>query len=123
MVTQAIILAGGKGERLRPLTEDRHKGMIEIAGKPMHLWQIEWLKAHGITDFILAVGYKHEVTEEFFGNGSKFGVKIKYSVEDKLLGSAGAIRKALNETQLNQPFIVTNADIITQFNLTKMIDQ
>ncbi len=123
MITQAIILAGGKGERLRPLTEDRHKGMIEIAGKPMHLWQIEWLKSHGITDFILAVGYKHEVTEKFFGDGSKFGVKIKYSVEDKLLGSAGAIKKALNENsdQITKPFIVTNADIITQFDLAKML--
>ena len=87
MIKAAIILAGGKGERLRPLTDDRPKVMIELAGKPIILWQIEWLKSFGIQKFVIASGYKHEVIEEFLGDGSKFNVEIFYSVEDEPLGT------------------------------------
>src|SRR3989344_7791153 len=102
MVKCAIILAGGKGERLRPLTNDRPKVMIDLAGKPIILWQIEWLKSHGIKTFVVASGYKHEVIEEFLGDGSKFGVKIFYSVEDKPLGTGGATKKAFQHEALKE---------------------
>ena len=123
MIKAAIILAGGKGERLRPLTDDRPKVMIELAGKPIILWQIEWLKSFGIQKFVIASGYKHEVIEEFLGDGSKFNVEIFYSVEDEPLGTGGATKKAFQHEALKEieDLVVTNGDIITQFDISKMI--
>src|SRR3990167_7678460 len=96
MVNCAIILAGGKGERLRPYTNDRPKVMVEVAGKPILAWQIEWLKSQGITKFVLTVSYKYEVVQEYFGDGSEFGIEIDYSIEDSPLGRGGGIKKAFN---------------------------
>lgn len=123
MVKCAIILAGGKGERLRPLTDDRPKVMVELAGKPIILLQIEWLKKYGITTFIVASGYKSEVIEKFLGDGKKFGVRIFYSVEDEPLGTGGAIKKGLGHPELEnvKDLVVTNGDIVTQFDISKMI--
>lgn len=123
MVTCAIILAGGKGERLRPLTNDRPKVMVEVAGKPILVWQIEWLKSHGITNFVLTVSYKHEVVQKFLGDGSKLGIKVSYSIEEKPLGRGGAIKKALKDPILkdSQNVVVTNGDVVTKFNLSNMI--
>src|SRR3990167_3620714 len=98
MVNCAIILAGGKGERLRPLTNDRPKVMVEVAGKPILAWQIEWLKSHGITKFILTVSYKYQVIQEYFGDGSKFNIEVDYSIEDTPLGRGGAIKKAFTSS-------------------------
>ena len=122
-IKAAIILAGGKGERLRPLTDDRPKVMIELAGKPIILWQIEWLKSFGIQKFVIASGYKHEVIEEFLGDGSKFNVEIFYAVEDEPLGTGGATKKAFQHEALKEieDLVVTNGDIITQFDISKMI--
>lgn len=124
MITKAIILAGGKGERLRPLTNDRPKVMVEVAGKPIIQRQIEWLKNYGITTFIIAAGYKSEVIEKFLGDGSKFGVKVFYSVEEAPLGTGGAIKKAFLHSEIvdEEDVVVTNGDIITEFDLQKMID-
>ena len=123
MIKHAIILAGGKGERLRPLTNDRPKVMVELAGKPILLWQIEWLKSHGVTKIILTVSYKHEVVEEFFRDGSKFGIEIDYSIEKKPLGRGGAIKKAFKSKLLGgiENVVVTNGDIITKLDLSKMM--
>src|SRR3989344_6578976 len=100
MVNSAIILAGGKGERPRPLTNHKPKVMVEVAGKPILAWQIEWLKSHGITKFVLTVSYKHEVVQEYFGDGSKFGIEIEYSIEETPLGRGGAIKKAFGSKLL-----------------------
>ena len=123
MIKAAIILAGGKGERLRPFTNDRPKVMVELSGKPIILWQIEWLRSFGIKTFVIASGYKHEVIEEFLGTGSKFGVEIFYSVEDEPLGTGGATKKAFQHEALKEAedLVVTNGDIITQFDISKMI--
>ena len=123
MIKAAIILAGGKGERLRPFTNDRPKVMVELFGKPIILWQIEWLKSFGIQKFVIASGYKHEVIEEFLGDGSKFNVEIFYYVEDEPLGTGGATKKAFQHEALKEieDLVVTNGDIITQFDISKMI--
>ena len=123
MVNCAIILAGGKGERLRPYTNDRPKVMVEVAGKPILAWQIEWLKSHGITKFILTVSYKHEVVEQYFGDGSKFGIEIDYSIEDTPLGRGGGIKKAFKSRLIDGSFdvVVCNGDIITKLDLSMMI--
>ncbi len=114
MVAVAIILAGGKGERLRPLTNDRPKTMVEVAGKPMTLWQIEWLKKFGVKKFILTLSYKAEVVQEYFGDGSKFGIEIDYSVEETPLGRGGAIKQAFKSrlAEKEDNLLVLNGDIM-----------
>lgn len=123
-VTTAIILAGGKGERLRPLTNNRPKVMIEVAGKPILVWQMEWLKSHGITNFVLTVSYKYEVIQEYIGDGSKFGIKVDYSIEASPLGRGGAIKKGFQSdlAKNEQDVVITNGDIITKLDLSKMIE-
>src|SRR5258708_596297 len=123
MVTHAIILAGGKGERLRHIAGPLPKPMIDMGGKPMLLWQIEWLKSHGITNFVLAVSYKRDVIKRFFGDGSEFGVTIKYSIETEPLGRGGAIKKAWQEPSIKdqQTIVATNADEMTNADLGEMI--
>src|SRR3989337_2738350 len=113
---RAIILAGGKGERLRPFTDDRPKVMVEVAGKPKLAWPIEWLKSHGITKFVLTVSYMYEVVQNYFGDGSKFGIEVDYSIEETPLGRGGGIKKAFKSSLLtNSPdVVVCNGDIITK---------
>lgn len=124
MVNCAIILAGGKGERLRPYTNDRPKVMVEVAGKPILAWQIEWLKSFGITKFVLTVSYKYEVIQEYFGDGSKFGIEVDYSIEETPLGRGGGIKKAFQSKLVSDQtdVVVCNGDIITKLNLTEMIN-
>ena len=125
MINSAIILAGGKGERLRPYTNDRPKVMVELDGKPILAWQIEWLKSNGITKFVLTVSYKHEVVQNYFGNGSKFGIEVDYSVEETPLGRGGGIKKAFKSPLISDEtdVVVCNGDIITKLDLSKMIDE
>lgn len=123
MVNSAIILAGGKGERLRPLTNDRPKVMVELDGKPIMAWQIDWLKSHGITKFVLTVSYKHEVVEQYFEDGSKFGIEVDYSIEETPLGRGGGIKKAFKSPLISSDtdVVVCNGDIITKLDSGKMI--
>lgn len=123
MVNCAIILAGGKGERLRPYTNDRPKVMVEVSGKPILLWQIEWLKSYGVTKFVITASYKYEVIKEYFEDGSKFGTTIEYSIEETPLGRGGAIKKAFQAKILAGAanIVVTNGDIITKMNLSGML--
>ncbi len=125
MINCAIILAGGKGERLRPYTNDRPKVMVEVAGKPILAWQIKWLKSFGITKFVLTVSYKYEVVKEYFGDGSKFGIEIDYSIEDTPLGRGGGIKKAFKSKLVEgeEDVVVCNGDIITKLDLSKMIEE
>ncbi|MBI2595148.1 nucleotidyltransferase family protein [Candidatus Daviesbacteria bacterium] len=124
MIQTAIILAGGKGERLRPYTDDKPKVMVEIAGKPILLWQINWLKSHGICKFIITLSYKYEVVQDFFRSGKKFGIEIDYSIEEQPLGRGGAIKKAFGSplAKNEENVVVTNGDIITKMNLLKMMN-
>ncbi len=125
MINCAIILAGGKGERLRPYTNDRPKVMVELDGKPILAWQIEWLKSFGITKFVLTVSYKYEVVKEYFGDGSKFGIEIDYSIEETPLGRGGGIKKAFKSKLVEgeEDVVVCNGDIITKLDLSKMIEE
>ena len=89
--TQVIILAGGLGTRLRPVTETIPKVMVDILGKPFLEYKINQIKKFGIRNIILCVGYLGEIIEDYFGKGDKFGVNIRYAYEKELLGTAGAI--------------------------------
>ncbi len=116
---QAIILAGGLGTRLRPLTDETPKPLLPIKGKPIIEHAINNFKKHGIKDIILSVGFKADKIKEYFGDGSKFGVNISYCVEDEPLGTGGAIKKAAEN--INETFIAINGDNLSDADWTEII--
>lgn len=109
-----VIMAGGLGTRLGELTKDVPKPMLEVGGKPILLHIINNFKSQGFSKFILCVNYKSEIIENYFGNGSSFGVEILYTKESKRMGTAGAL--SLIDIELNEPFLVVNGDLITEIN-------
>jgi NDP-sugar pyrophosphorylase family protein len=118
----ALILAGGRGERLRPLTSDRPKPMILLAGRPILEHQLEWLRGEGVTDVILLCGYLHEVISSHFGDGSRWGLRIAYSVEGEPLGRGGAFKKGFELVPPDMPFVIgTNGDNVTEQPLAPMV--
>ncbi|MBU6455573.1 MAG: nucleotidyltransferase family protein [Cyanobacteria bacterium REEB67] len=120
-MTHVIILAGGKGERMRPVTEDRPKSMVSVMGKPLLACLFQWLSAYGLRNITLAVGYRHEVIQDYFGDGSSHGVNLNYLVEDEPLGSGGALKNALRFlSPLKEPVLVVNGDAITNLNLSDL---
>jgi NDP-sugar pyrophosphorylase family protein len=120
----AIILAGGKGERLRPLTGDRPKSMVLLLGKPILEYQVDWLRDNGVTDIIIACGYLHEVIEEYFADGRRWGVRVRYSVEDEPLGRGGGLKLAHRLVSADAPFVIgANGDNVHTQPLAPMIRQ
>jgi NDP-sugar pyrophosphorylase family protein len=117
-----IILAGGKGERLRPLTADRPKAMVEILGVPLLGYQVRWLQTQGITDIIVACGYRHEVIEDYFGAGEKWGVRVQYAVESQPLGRGGALKLAFRFLKAGEDMcLATNGDVVTNVRLAPLL--
>lgn len=118
---KALILAGGKGTRLTELTKGLiPKPMAEISGKPILLHAVERLKENGITDLYLSVGYLHEVIQDYFGDGSEFGVHIEYIVENEPLGSGGALYYL--KDVMNDDFFVCPGDSIFDVDFARMLD-
>ncbi len=112
---QVVVLAGGLGTRLRPLTNKHPKALIDVSGKPFLEYQLNWLSRHSLRDIVLCVGYLGEKVEAFAKDGSDFGARIKYSREkDKLLGTAGALKSA--EHMLKEDFCVLNGDSYLPIN-------
>ncbi|MEM3126735.1 MAG: nucleotidyltransferase family protein [Candidatus Woesearchaeota archaeon] len=116
---KAIILAGGKGERLRPLTLTTPKHLIKINGKTLLEYQFSLLKKYGITEITLSVGYLAEKYKEYYKDGSKFGVDIDYVVEEEPLGTAGCLR--LIKDKITKTTIVMNGDELRETNIDKLI--
>ena len=115
-----MILSGGRGKRLRPLTDTIPKSLIPINNTPIIEWSIKYLKKFGITDIILCTGYKTKQIEDYLNKKNNFGCKIEYSVEKEVLGTGGAIKKAIKKIS-DKSFIVINGDIITNIDLKKII--
>ena len=113
---KALILAGGMGKRLRPLTDDKPKPMIPISNKPILEWQIDWLKSHNIRDIVLCTGYMGDNISEYFGNGEKFDVNIEYSKEEEPLGTGGALMQSHSLLESHSNFLVMNGDIMTDID-------
>ncbi len=113
---KAIILAGGLGTRLRPLTFAIPKPLIPVGERPILEILIENLKGYGVTDIYLAVGYRAELIKVYFQDGQRFGVNIHYSQEDKRLGTAGPVRLIRDRFGLSEPVLVMNSDIMTKLN-------
>jgi mannose-1-phosphate guanylyltransferase len=116
---QALILAGGKGTRLRPLTVYTPKPIVPICNRPFLLYQIDTLRRAGITDITLSLSYQPNKIEQLLGDGSDFGVNLKYTVEPQPMGTAGAYKFA--EDLIRQPTVVFNGDILTDLDLKAMI--
>lgn len=116
---KAVILAGGFGKRLKPLTDTVPKPMVSIAGRPIIEWQIRWLKEYGIDQFVICVGYRKEAIINHIASGSKLGVNVGYAVEDIPLGTGGAIKNAYSLIG-TKDFLVVNGDILTNLDPTKL---
>jgi len=113
---KAIILAGGLGTRLRPLTFAIPKPLIPVGERPILEILIENLKTYGVTDIYLAVGYRAELIQLYFQDGQRFGVNIHYSQEEKRLGTAGPLRLIRDRFGIVEPVLVMNSDIMTKLD-------
>jgi D-glycero-alpha-D-manno-heptose-7-phosphate kinase len=116
-----VLMVGGQGVRLQPLTYDIPKPMLPIKGKPMIEYHIEWAKKHGIKDIIICSGYLSYVVENHFGDGSRYGVNIKYSVEKEPLGTAGPLKLA-KDIIGDSDFIMLHGDVLCKVDAKKLID-
>lgn len=117
---KAVILAGGFGKRLKPLTDQRPKPMIEVLDVPIVEWQVRWLRKFGVNEFVLCVGYMREQISDHIGDGSKFGVKIEYSVEEDALGTGGALKNAKDLLVGQDSFFMLNGDVLTELDPNKL---
>ncbi|MBI4036929.1 nucleotidyltransferase family protein, partial [Candidatus Daviesbacteria bacterium] len=123
-IKHAIILAGGKGERLRPHTNDRPKPMVEVGGKPILSYQLEQLKKAGIEEMVFAVSYQKEALQKHVNGGENYGVKVGYSVEEMPLGRGGAIKQAMKHLTGDwQDVVVANGDNLWQIDFPGLIAQ
>jgi mannose-1-phosphate guanylyltransferase len=122
-INKGILLVGGKGTRLAPLTDNTPKPMLKVAGKPVTEHQIIKARESGITDLVLATSYMAEVFEPYFGDGSRFGVSITYAVESEPLGTGGAIANAAQYLDLtdDESIAVFNGDVLSAHNLANQI--
>lgn len=117
---KAIIIAGGLGTRLRPLTYNRPKPIVSMMNKPFVVHQLELLKKHGINEIVLNLHYMPKNMEYILGDGSKFGVKLFYSIEKQPLGTAGAVKNAEQYFD-NDPLVILNGDTLTDINISEVI--
>ena len=119
----AILLVGGFGTRLMPLTKNTPKPMLTVAGVPVTEHQLAMAKSAGITEIVLATSYLSKVFIPYFGDGSKWGMKIKYAVEEKPLGTGGAIRNAAQLLESDESVVVLNGDVLSSHNVAEQIRQ
>ncbi len=117
---KAVIMAGGEGTRLRPITINRPKPMVAVVDRQAIHHIIELLKLHGITDIIITVQYLASTIQDYYSDGSNYGVNITYSVETSPLGTAGSVRHAMH--LLDEPFLVISGDALTDIDLTRVIE-
>lgn len=124
MVNSAIILAGGKGERLRPYTNDRPKPMVEVGGKPILYYQLSQLKKAGIKEVVFACSYKREALQKHLDSGEKYGIKAQFSVEETPLGRGGGIKKAMKMLPEDwEDAVVLNGDNLWKLDLKGMMEK
>ena len=120
-MVKAVILAGGKGERFGNISGEIPKVMASLNEKPLLEHTINWLKQNGVNEVVLCTGYKKEFIEDYFGNGEKFNVSIKYSHEDEPKGTGGALKLA--EKYLDETFVLINGDCLIDCDLKKAIEK
>src|SRR5437868_11876248 len=117
---RAVVMAGGEGTRLRPLTSNQPKPMVPIVGKPCMEHILELLRQHGLTDVVVTVAFLPQAIRSYFGNGESLGLSIEYSVEESPLGTAGSVRLASD--RLDDTFLVISGDALCDIDLGKIVD-
>ena len=117
---KAVILAGGEGTRLRPLTSNQPKPMMPLVNKPMMEHIVNLLQLHGFDDIVVTVAFLANQIRDYFGDGSDFGVTMRYATEDSPLGTAGSVRNASSE--LDDTFLVISGDVLTDIDLTAFVE-
>jgi mannose-1-phosphate guanylyltransferase len=118
---QALILAGGQGTRLRPLTSTIPKPVVPLVGRPFISYMLQWLHRHGVEDVILGCGFMADAVREVLGDGSGLGIRLRYLEEPKPLGTGGALKFA--EDLLDERFFMLNGDVLTDMDLTAQLEQ
>jgi dTDP-glucose pyrophosphorylase/predicted transcriptional regulator len=115
-----VLMVGGLGSRLRPLTEDTPKPMLRVGNKPILQTIVEKFAEYGFINIVMCVNYKSHIIQDYFGDGSAFGVKIEYVLEEQRMGTAGAL--SLLRCAPNEPFFVMNGDLLTNVNFEQLLD-
>ncbi len=116
---KAVIMAGGQGSRLRPLTINRPKPMVPLVDRPVMAHIVGLLRRHGFTDVVATLQYMADRVQDYFGDGSSFGIRLHYSVEEVPLGTAGSVKLA--QSYLDEPFLVISGDALTDFDLQAIL--
>ena len=116
---KAVVMAGGEGTRLRPLTSNQPKPMVPVFNKPIMLYIIELLKKHRLTDIVVTLQFMPQIIRNYFGDGGDIGVDLSYAVEQHPLGTAGSVKNA--QDHLDKTFLVISGDALTDIDLTKLI--
>src|SRR3954449_12919211 len=116
---RAVILAGGEGTRLRPLTSNQPKPMMPLVNRPMMEHIVGLLKRHGFDEIVVTLAFMPNAIRTYFGDGSEFGVRMVYATEEQPLGTAGSVRNAMDE--LDERFLVISGDVLTDIDLAKIV--
>ncbi len=117
-ITQAVLLVGGLGTRLRPLTYERPKALLPLLNRPLISYEIELFARHGVTDLVMAVSYEARAIKAELGDGSRWGVRLHYVEEEQRLGTAGAIKNCAG--LIDGPFFSCNGDLVYEVDLSAM---
>ena len=117
---QALILAGGEGTRLRPLTTTYPKPVVPLVDRPFIGFMLDWLRSHGVDEVIMGCGHMADGVQAVLGDGSGFGIKLSFLVEPRPLGTGGALKFA--EDELDERFLMLNGDVLTDIDLTAQIE-
>lgn len=121
MSVQAVILVGGKGTRLQPLTAERPKPIVSLVDRPFMAYMLEWVAAHGITDVIMCCGFLPDALQDVLGDGSRYGVNLTWVIEPDPRGTAGALKMA--EQHITGRFVMLNGDVLTDIDLSAQLRQ
>src|SRR6195256_5598500 len=116
---KAVIMAGGEGTRLRPLTSNQPKPMMPLANRPMMEHIVRLLKEHGFDEIVVTLAFLPQAIRTYFGDGSEFGVRMVYATEESPLGTAGSVRNAKDE--LDERFLVISGDVLTDIDLSEVV--
>ncbi len=119
---KVVLMVGGVGKRLRPLTNDTPKPMLHVGNRPILQTIVEQISHCGFSNIIMCVGYKSNIIQDFFGDGSKFGVNIEYIIEENKMGTVGALSLLSESQKPNKPFIVMNGDLLTSVSFSNLLD-
>jgi NDP-sugar pyrophosphorylase family protein len=120
-VRTAVVLSGGEGVRLKPITNDTPKGLVKVAGKPLLQWVVEWLRKGGVSEIVIGVAYLKDQIIQFFRDGQEFGVNIRYSVHSVEGGTAEGFKLAITRHVRDPTFFALNGDQITDLDLGSML--